>query len=138
MSGVRRFAPWGLWFGGALGLLAAVLIGVDVLMRKAHARPNGGERDGGQECGGGRGARRGDGVQGREVGRGVCECIEQGDEDRRHGEEAGDAVGFDPPGENAGIELFHQEHVATGLETAESHRCTAGGVEQRHEVRVDR
>lgn len=34
MSGVRRFARWGLWFGGALVLLAAVLIAVDVLMRK--------------------------------------------------------------------------------------------------------
>lgn len=31
---VRRFAQWGLWFGGALVLLAAVLIGIDVLMRK--------------------------------------------------------------------------------------------------------
>jgi TRAP-type C4-dicarboxylate transport system permease small subunit len=34
MIGVRRFAQWGLWFGGALVLLAAVLIGIDVLMRK--------------------------------------------------------------------------------------------------------
>lgn len=34
MVGVRRFALWGLWFGGALVLLAAVLIGIDVLMRK--------------------------------------------------------------------------------------------------------
>ena len=34
MTGVRRFAQWGLWFGGALVLLAAVLIGIDVLMRK--------------------------------------------------------------------------------------------------------
>ncbi len=34
MSGVRRFAQWGLWLGGALVLLAAFLIGVDVLMRK--------------------------------------------------------------------------------------------------------
>ena len=34
MTGVRRFAQWGLWFGGALILLAAVLIGIDVLMRK--------------------------------------------------------------------------------------------------------
>jgi TRAP-type C4-dicarboxylate transport system permease small subunit len=34
MVGVRRFAQWGLWFGGALVLLAAVLIGIDVLMRK--------------------------------------------------------------------------------------------------------
>src|SRR3990170_7731050 len=42
MSGVRRFAQWGLWFGGALVLLAAVLIGVDVLMRKFLARSIGG------------------------------------------------------------------------------------------------
>src|SRR5881275_1924304 len=34
MNGVRRFTLWGLWFGGALILLAAVLIGIDVLMRK--------------------------------------------------------------------------------------------------------
>jgi len=34
LTGVRRFAQWGLWFGGALVLLAAVLIGIDVLMRK--------------------------------------------------------------------------------------------------------
>lgn len=34
MIGVRRFAQWGLWFGGGLVLLAAVLIGIDVLMRK--------------------------------------------------------------------------------------------------------
>ncbi|MFZ5783582.1 MAG: TRAP transporter small permease subunit [Pseudomonadota bacterium] len=34
MSGVRRFARWGLWLGGALVLLAAVLIAIDVLMRK--------------------------------------------------------------------------------------------------------
>lgn len=42
MSGVRRFARWGLWFGGALVLLAAVLIGIDVLMRKFLARSIGG------------------------------------------------------------------------------------------------
>jgi TRAP-type C4-dicarboxylate transport system permease small subunit len=42
MSGVRRFAQWGLWFGGALVLLAAVLIGVDVLMRKFLVRSIGG------------------------------------------------------------------------------------------------
>jgi|SRR5262245_30145594 len=42
MSGVRRFAQWGLWFGGALVLLAAVLIAVDVLMRKFLARSIGG------------------------------------------------------------------------------------------------
>jgi TRAP-type C4-dicarboxylate transport system permease small subunit len=42
MRGLRRFAQWGLWFGGALVLLAAVLIGVDVLMRKFFARSIGG------------------------------------------------------------------------------------------------
>lgn len=42
MIGVRRFAQWGLWFGGALVLLAAVLIGVDVLMRKFLNRSIGG------------------------------------------------------------------------------------------------
>ena len=39
---MRRFAQWGLWFGGALVLLAAVLIGIDVLMRKFLARSIGG------------------------------------------------------------------------------------------------
>jgi TRAP-type C4-dicarboxylate transport system permease small subunit len=42
MNGARRFAQWGLWFGGALILLAAVLIGIDVLMRKFLARSIGG------------------------------------------------------------------------------------------------
>jgi TRAP-type C4-dicarboxylate transport system permease small subunit len=42
MSGARRFAQWGLWFGGALILLAAVLIGIDVLMRKFLDRSIGG------------------------------------------------------------------------------------------------
>ncbi len=42
MSGVRRFAQWGLWFGGALVLLAAILIGVDVLLRKFLALSIGG------------------------------------------------------------------------------------------------
>ena len=42
MTGVRRFAQWGLWFGGALVLLAAVLIGIDVLMRKLLDRSIGG------------------------------------------------------------------------------------------------
>lgn len=42
MIGVRRFAQWGLWFGGALVLLAAVLIGIDVLMRKFLAQSIGG------------------------------------------------------------------------------------------------
>jgi TRAP-type C4-dicarboxylate transport system permease small subunit len=34
ISGARRVAHWGLWFGGALILLAAILIGIDVVMRK--------------------------------------------------------------------------------------------------------
>ncbi len=34
MAGARRVAHWGLWFGGALVLLAALLIGIDVVMRK--------------------------------------------------------------------------------------------------------
>ncbi|MCW5733023.1 MAG: TRAP transporter small permease [Enhydrobacter sp.] len=42
MIGLRRFARWGLWFGGALVLLAAVLIGIDVLMRKFLDRSIGG------------------------------------------------------------------------------------------------
>jgi TRAP-type C4-dicarboxylate transport system permease small subunit len=42
MIGVRRFAQWGLWFGGGLVLLAAVLIGIDVLMRKFLDRSIGG------------------------------------------------------------------------------------------------
>jgi TRAP-type C4-dicarboxylate transport system permease small subunit len=42
MTGVRRFAQWGLWFGGGLILLAAILIGIDVLMRKFLARSIGG------------------------------------------------------------------------------------------------
>ena len=42
MTGARRFARWGLWLGGALVLLAAVLIGIDVLMRKFLDRSIGG------------------------------------------------------------------------------------------------
>ena len=42
MTGARRFARWGLWFGGALILLAAVLIGIDVLLRKFLAQSIGG------------------------------------------------------------------------------------------------
>lgn len=34
MHGARRVAHWGLWFGGALVLLAAILIGIDVVLRK--------------------------------------------------------------------------------------------------------
>lgn len=42
MNSVRRFAQWGLWFGGALVLIAAILIGVDVLLRKFLVRSIGG------------------------------------------------------------------------------------------------
>lgn len=42
MAGLRRFTQGSLWFGGALVLLAAVLIGIDVLMRKFLARSIGG------------------------------------------------------------------------------------------------
>ena len=42
VAAARRFPQWGLWFGGALVLVAAVLIGVDVLMRKFLARSIGG------------------------------------------------------------------------------------------------
>jgi len=34
MRGARRLSQWGLWFGGTLVLLAAMLIGVDVVLRK--------------------------------------------------------------------------------------------------------
>lgn len=34
LSLMRRASRWGLWFGGALVLLAALLIGVDVVLRK--------------------------------------------------------------------------------------------------------
>ena len=34
MRGARRLTRWGLWFGGALVLLAAILIGIDVVLRK--------------------------------------------------------------------------------------------------------
>jgi TRAP-type C4-dicarboxylate transport system permease small subunit len=42
MQGARRVARWSLWFGGALVLLAAVLIGIDVVMRKLFATSVGG------------------------------------------------------------------------------------------------
>jgi TRAP-type C4-dicarboxylate transport system permease small subunit len=38
----RRVAHWGLWFGGVLILLAAILIGVDVVMRKLFGASIGG------------------------------------------------------------------------------------------------
>jgi len=38
----RRVARWGLWFGGVLILLAAILIGVDVVMRKLFGTSIGG------------------------------------------------------------------------------------------------
>ncbi|OGA18267.1 MAG: hypothetical protein A3I63_07665 [Betaproteobacteria bacterium RIFCSPLOWO2_02_FULL_66_14] len=34
MRGARRLAQWALWFGGTLVLLAAMLIGIDVVLRK--------------------------------------------------------------------------------------------------------
>ena len=42
INAARRFTHWGLWFGGGLILLAAALIGIDVLMRKFLARSIGG------------------------------------------------------------------------------------------------
>jgi TRAP-type C4-dicarboxylate transport system permease small subunit len=42
MNGARRVAHWGLWFGGALILLAAILIGIDVVMRKFFSASVGG------------------------------------------------------------------------------------------------
>jgi TRAP-type C4-dicarboxylate transport system permease small subunit len=42
MQGVRRLTRLGLWFGGALVLAAAVLIGIDVVMRKFFATSIGG------------------------------------------------------------------------------------------------
>jgi TRAP-type C4-dicarboxylate transport system permease small subunit len=42
MHGVRRFTRWSLWFGGALVLAAAVLIGIDVVLRKFLALSIGG------------------------------------------------------------------------------------------------
>jgi TRAP-type C4-dicarboxylate transport system permease small subunit len=42
MRGVRRLTQWGLWFGGALVLLAAVLIGIDVVLRKLFSTSIGG------------------------------------------------------------------------------------------------
>jgi TRAP-type C4-dicarboxylate transport system permease small subunit len=42
LPGVRRVTQWGLWFGGALVLLAALLIGVDVVLRKFFTKSIGG------------------------------------------------------------------------------------------------
>jgi TRAP-type C4-dicarboxylate transport system permease small subunit len=42
MHGVRRLTRWGLWLGGALVLAAAILIGIDVCLRKFFARSIGG------------------------------------------------------------------------------------------------
>jgi len=39
---MRRLTRWGLWLGGALILLAALLIGVDVILRKFFTRSIGG------------------------------------------------------------------------------------------------
>ena len=35
-NGTRRAAHWGLWFGGTLILLSALLIGIDVVLRKFY------------------------------------------------------------------------------------------------------
>jgi TRAP-type C4-dicarboxylate transport system permease small subunit len=42
MHGVRRSTRFGLWFGGALVLAAAILIGIDVCLRKFFAQSIGG------------------------------------------------------------------------------------------------
>ena len=42
LSLMRRISRWGLWFGGALVLLAALLIGVDVILRRFFAASIGG------------------------------------------------------------------------------------------------
>ena len=42
LSLMRRISRWGLWFGGALVLLAAILIGVDVILRKFFTTSIGG------------------------------------------------------------------------------------------------
>jgi TRAP-type C4-dicarboxylate transport system permease small subunit len=42
MHGVRRLTRLGLWLGGALVLAAAILIGIDVVLRKFFARSIGG------------------------------------------------------------------------------------------------
>jgi TRAP-type C4-dicarboxylate transport system permease small subunit len=42
MAAARRISQWGLWFGGALVLLAALLIGVDVLLRRFFTASIGG------------------------------------------------------------------------------------------------
>jgi TRAP-type C4-dicarboxylate transport system permease small subunit len=42
MHGVRRLTRWGLWLGGALVLAAAILIGIDVVLRKFFAQSIGG------------------------------------------------------------------------------------------------
>lgn len=42
MAIVRRLTQWGLWFGGALILLAALLIGLDVILRKFFTASIGG------------------------------------------------------------------------------------------------
>lgn len=42
LRGVRRVTRWSTWFGGALILLAALLIGVDVILRKLFSTSLGG------------------------------------------------------------------------------------------------
>ena len=45
MSAVRRVTQWGLWLGGAFILLAAVLIGIDILLREILVRSIGGANE---------------------------------------------------------------------------------------------
>src|SRR5215831_1184128 len=42
LAAMRQLTRWGLWFGGTLVLLAALLIGVDVVLRKFFSRSIGG------------------------------------------------------------------------------------------------
>lgn len=42
IKSARRVAHWGLWFGGVLVLFAAILIGIDVVMRKFFSASIGG------------------------------------------------------------------------------------------------
>ncbi|MFN0300027.1 MAG: TRAP transporter small permease subunit [Burkholderiales bacterium] len=42
MHRARRFGQWGLWFGGGLILFAAIVIGVDVVLRKFFTTSIGG------------------------------------------------------------------------------------------------
>lgn len=42
LAGMHRLARWGLWFGGALVLLSALLISVDVVLRRFFTKSIGG------------------------------------------------------------------------------------------------